>query len=183
MPQFALIAGDDIVGWLTAPQRPGDEPGRRLVPADHVHEAERAHAVYQDGKVHLDATEAQRRARVRIAALVDAERDRRIDSGFTFSGVLFQSRATDRENISGKALLAFMAQLNGAQPEDLRWANAQQDFAWIASDNSLVPMDAQTVIDFGNAAATHKQAHIFAARRLKDMNPIPDDFTADSWWP
>ncbi|WP_313473945.1 DUF4376 domain-containing protein [Stutzerimonas kunmingensis] len=117
------------------------------------------------------------------SADVDAERDRRIDAGLTFNGVQFQSRAADRENINGKALQAYMAIAAGAQPGDLRWANAEQDFAWIASDNSLIPMDAQTVIEFGNAAAAHKEAHIFAARRLKDMNQIPDDFTADSWWP
>ena len=52
---------------------------------------------------------------------VDAERDRRIDAGIEFRGVMFQSRATDRENIAGAAQLAFMAMVAGAQPGDLRW--------------------------------------------------------------
>lgn len=118
-----------------------------------------------------------------LQADIDAERDRRIDAGVEFAGVTFQSRATDRENIAGAAQLGFMAMVAGAQPGDLRWSNPEQDFAWIASDNSLVPMDAQTVVAFGKAAAERKQALIFAARQLKDMQQIPDNFTDDQWWP
>ena len=55
-------------------------------------------------------------------------------------------------------------------------------FAWIAADNSAVPMDAQTVVRFGYAALAHKQAHIFAARTLKDTDPIPDP-SDDQYWP
>lgn len=114
---------------------------------------------------------------------VDTERDRRIDAGVEFLGVAFQSRATDRENIAGAAQLGFMAVVAGAQPGDLRWSNPDADFAWIASDNTLVPMDAQTVVAFGKAAAERKQALIFAARQLKDMAEIPVDYTDDKWWP
>lgn len=114
---------------------------------------------------------------------VDAERDRRIDAGVEFQGVRFQSRATDRENIAGAAQLGFMAVVAGAQAGDLRWSKPDQDFEWIASDNSLVPMDAPTVVAFGKAAAERKQALIFAGRQLKDMDPIPADFADDKWWP
>lgn len=114
---------------------------------------------------------------------IDRERDRRIDAGVDYQGVMFQSRATDRENIAGAAQLAFMAVVGGAQIGDLRWSDAGQDFVWIASDNSLVPMDAQTVVAFGNVAAERKQALIYAGRQLKDMESIPADFTDDKWWP
>lgn len=114
---------------------------------------------------------------------VDRERDRRIDAGVEFQGVMFQSRMTDRENIAGAAQLGFMAVVAGAEAGDLRWSNPDQDFAWIASDNSLVPMDAQTVVAFGKAAAERKQALIFAARQLKDMAELPADYTDDKWWP
>lgn len=116
------------------------------------------------------------------AADVDTERDRRIDAGVEFQGVLYQSRATDRENIAGAAQLAFMAIVAGAQAGDLRWSSAIADFAWVASDNSLVTMDAQTVVAFGKAAAERKQALIFAGRQLKDMTEIPADYTDDKWW-
>lgn len=114
---------------------------------------------------------------------VDIERDRRIDAGVEFQDVMFQSRATDRENIAGAAQLGFMAVVGGAQPDDLRWSNPDQDFTWIASDNSLVPMDAQTVVAFGKAAAERKHALIFAGRQVKGMEPIPADYTDDKWWP
>lgn len=118
-----------------------------------------------------------------VATDVDAERDRRIDVGVEFQGVMFQSRATDRENIAGAAQLGFMALMAGAQPDDLRWSDPNQDFVWIASDNTLVPMDAQAVVEFGKVAAQRKQALIMAGRQLKDMTPIPTDFTDDQWWP
>lgn len=120
---------------------------------------------------------------VPAAVDVDVERDRRIDAGVEFQGVMFQSRMTDRENIAGAAQLGFMAVVAGAEAGDLRWSNPDQDFAWIASDNSLVPMDAQTVVAFGKAAAERKQVLIFAARQLKDMESIPVDYTDDKWWP
>jgi hypothetical protein len=69
------------------------------------------------------------------------------------------------------------------QPEDLFWNGGLSPFAWIAADNSLVTMDAQTVVEFGRTAAQHEQSHIFAARALKDMEPIPLDYTDDSYWP
>lgn len=122
-------------------------------------------------------------ALVVTSAAVDSERDRRIDAGVEFQGVLFQSRATDRENIAGAAQLGFMAIVGGAQPGDLRWSNPAQDFAWIASDNSLVPMDAHTVVAFGKVAAERKQALIYAGRQLKDMESIPVDFADPKWWP
>lgn len=114
---------------------------------------------------------------------IDAERDRRIANGFTFGGKLYQSRPEDRENIAGASVAALAAITNGAEPEDYRWHGGGSDFVWIAADNSLTPMDAQTMFAFGQAAMAHKQAHIFAARALKDADPIPADYADDSYWP
>lgn len=114
---------------------------------------------------------------------VDAERDRRIVTGFIFDNKLYQSRNEDRENIAGAALAALAAQMAGAQPDDLRWHGGDSDFVWIAADNSLTPMDAQTMFAFGQAAMVHKQAHIFAARALKDADPIPTDYKSENYWP
>lgn len=118
-----------------------------------------------------------------LQSAIDAERDRRISAGFTFNGVLFQSRPEDRENIMGAATAALGAMMAGAQPGDYRWHGGSSDFVWIAADNSEHQMDAQTVYAFGQAALAHKQAHIFAARAVKDSDPIPTDFTDDSYWP
>lgn len=120
---------------------------------------------------------------------IDAERDRRISAGFEFGGVWYQSRlpaegkAGDWEVFSGKALEALIAQLNGTQPGDLRWSNPTEDFAWIAADNSRVPMDALTVIALAQAASAHRSRHTFAGSDLKALRPIPTDYTDDKWWP
>lgn len=113
---------------------------------------------------------------------VNAERDRRIFSGFSFNGVRFQSRIEDQKRIAGAGTLALAAIVGGAQSGNLRWHGGDADFAWIAEDNSLVAMDAQTVIAFGQAAAHHKSRHVFAARVLKDTDPIPADYADDVNW-
>ena len=117
------------------------------------------------------------------SADVDAERDRRIAAGFTFAGKFYQTRPDDRENIMGASTAALAAIINGASPGDYRWHGGDADFVWIAEDNSEVPMDAQTMFAFGQAAMAHKQALIFNARALKNMDPIPADYTDDAYWP
>ncbi len=57
-----------------------------------------------------------------------------------------------------------------AQPGDLQWHGGADDFAWIAADNTTRTMDAQTVYAFRQVAMAHKQAHIFAARAIKDAD-------------
>lgn len=114
---------------------------------------------------------------------VDQERDRRIDGGFSFGGVFYQTRPEDRENIAGASTAALAAIMNGAEPGDYRWHGGDTDFVWIAADNSMHAMDAQTLFAFGQAAMAHKQAHIFAARSLKDAEAIPADYADDQYWP
>lgn len=113
---------------------------------------------------------------------VDIERDRRISAGVLFSGVEYQSRPQDLDNIAGAAQIAFMAIMNGVDDSDLRWASDDSDFTWIASDNTLVPMDAKTMIEFAKHAASVKQALIFSGRAIKNMSPIPADFKEDHYW-
>ena len=116
------------------------------------------------------------------ATRVDEERDRRLQT-FTFGGVLYDFDEVSRNRIDkarGSALAAIIA---GAVANDLRWADANNDFGWIAADNSFNTMDAQTALVFGNAAASWEGLHIVAARTLKNMDPIPADFTNDSYWP
>lgn len=114
---------------------------------------------------------------------VDSERDLRLSSDVEFQGTLFQSRPIDRERITEAAQLAFMAVASGARPGDLRWLDPGQDFTWIAADNTLVPMDAPTVVAFAKTMAARTQALVLAGRRLKDMDAIPSDYTDDKWWP
>src|SRR5690606_3160953 len=117
------------------------------------------------------------------AADVDAERDRRIATGFVFGGMAYQCDPRSQQNIIAKGAQAKFAVLAGAQEGDLRWADPSTDFGWIATDNSLTPMDAQTMSAFADAADLWVSSHIFAGRAIKDMDPIPADYTSDSYWP
>jgi len=115
------------------------------------------------------------------AAAIGAERTRRIDGGLTFEGRRYQTRPDDRENVAGAAQLAIMAIMGGAQAGDLRWHGGDADFVWIAADNSLVPMDVQTVIAFAKAAAAMKSACIFHALALKEaIDEAPDEASLDA---
>ncbi|CDZ43102.1 Hypothetical protein NGAL_HAMBI1146_58750 [Neorhizobium galegae bv. officinalis] len=143
-----------------------------------------------DGEITYTEEDLQDMSPVLSSADVDIERDRRITAGFTFEGVLFQSDKEARENIMGAHKAASDAMmLFGAQPGNLAWRQlldpaGPEVFEWIASDNSRVPMDAQTVLRFGYAALTHKASHIFAASDLKSMDQIPEDFATNPvYWP
>lgn len=113
---------------------------------------------------------------------INAERDKRLRL-FPFGGRLFDFSEVSRIDIAGAGALAQGAIIAGAQPGDLRWADPDTDFRWIAEDNSSVPMDAQTCFAFAQAAARWRADHIYAARTLKDANPIAEDYTHDRHWP
>lgn len=117
-----------------------------------------------------------------LRRLIDIERDRRMKAGFVFQGVAYDFDDASKARITGMATLAGFALGQGAQAGDYLWAG-EAPFVWIASDNSFVPMDAPTCFAFGQAAAGHEIAFIFAARMLKDQNPIPEDFSNAAYWP
>jgi hypothetical protein len=114
---------------------------------------------------------------------VDEERDQRIAAGFQFSEKTIQFRVSDRENINGAGTLAALAMMAGAQPGNYKWHGGEEDFAWITADNSLLRLDAFETVNLGKAAAAWKSAHIFAARKLKDQETIPEDYKDDKYWP
>ena len=133
-----------------------------------------------DGSIH----EIYQLIDVVITAIdIDAERDRRVSAGFMFNGKLFQSRVEDQKRINGAGTLALAAIVSGAQSGNYRWHGGSEDFGWIADDNSIMTMYAQTVMAFGQTAATWESLHVFAGRALKDMNPIPIDYTSNEYWP
>ena len=117
--------------------------------------------------------------------MVDEERDRRIAGGVNFAGKRFQTRPFDSENISGASTLALGAIAMGAAPGDLRWADPDHDFVWIAEDNSQVPMDALTMFGFGKTLLAHRKALIFAGSALKDRIASGEsvDIADDANWP
>jgi len=116
-------------------------------------------------------------------AAVNAERDRRMTAAFAFAGKRYDCDARSLQRITGAATLAGFAMGAGAKAGNLRWHGGAVDFTWIAADNSLTTMDAQTCLAFGNAAATNQSAHIFAGHAIKAVDPIPADYTDDKYWP
>lgn len=115
---------------------------------------------------------------------VDLERDRRTALGFYYKGHLMQARPADIDNMTGAAFRAFISISQGETiPGDLRWSDPDSDFGWIDADNEILPIDAFDMIEMGTLAMKHKKDHIFAARDLKNMNPIPLDYKNDSYWP
>ena len=113
---------------------------------------------------------------------VARERDRRLELDFEFGGVMYQRDRVSMSRIAGASQLAALAIAQGAQAGDLLWHGGDTPFGWIASDDTVTPMDAQTVIAFGMAAAARETQLVFAARNLRNMDPIPDDFADDKWW-
>lgn len=113
---------------------------------------------------------------------VTEQRDTRSAAGFTFAGHTFQSDPKSLAKINGAAVLASIAINQGATANDLRWHGGEEDFMWSSSDDVDVPMDAQTMQAFGKAAALHVDKMHRAAKALKAMTPIPDDYDADKYW-
>lgn len=114
---------------------------------------------------------------------VNIERDRRLNAGFAFYGNVFDSDLLSVQKVTGATLKANLAISAGAAVGDLRWFNPAEDFSWIAQDNSLVSLDAHDMAAMGDALALYHQQVIFAARDLKNSDPIPSDFASDIHWP
>jgi hypothetical protein len=144
------------------------------------------YAAEQDGTDEIDAEDPEFRNFIEkkpTASDVNEERDRRIHAGFSFTGKRYAFDPISRQRVTGAGTLAGFAISNGSQAGDLHWHGGEQPFRWIADDNSMTEMDAQTCFAFGQAAAAHEEAHIFAARAIKDMPEIASDFTSDQYWP
>lgn len=116
---------------------------------------------------------------------IDQERDRRTAMGFVYAGKAYQTENQSQiDDILGKMTDALAAiTVDQAQAGDLRWASPDYDFAWSAADGTLVPMDAQTCLDFTRAAVRRKTLLVAAGLTLKAQSPIPVDYMDDKYWP
>lgn len=117
------------------------------------------------------------------SADVNKERNRRMKI-FAFGGKEYSIDPDDGSlaNVSGAGTLALGAIVAGAQPGNLRWADPNVDFSWIADDNSLTTMDAQTTWAFAQAAAAWRKTMIYKARAIKDQQTIPTNYKNNSHW-
>lgn len=151
------------------------------VPATHVKAGQEL--LFENGAVVLRAIA---KPVVVNDVMVKIERDRRLNEDFLFQGVAYQRDDRSLRRITGAATLAGFAVAAGSPVGNLLWHNPEDgvsEFGWIASDNSVTPMDAQTCFAFGQAAASVESDIVFAAKTLREMDPIPADFVDDQWWP
>lgn len=110
-----------------------------------------------------------------ISKRIDKIRDTRIDSGFSWNGMRFQSRPSDRENIMGASALAMAYIGAGGDPTETKWADHENDFEWILEDNGRTTLSAGDVISLFQAGVAFKSAQTFYARSLKDALAEADD--------
>lgn len=120
--------------------------------------------------------------------IVDQELIRRQGAGFSIPEGQIQVRDKDRSFIGMAISAARLAIDNGAKPGDLGWNGPPREFAWILADNTVVPMDAQTVVELGSQALSYISALALTASDLKArirsgekiVNVERDDFWPDS---
>lgn len=117
----------------------------------------------------LPDTEELQKLRIRRAQKkVNQIRDKHINSGVEFQGVVYQSDADSRENVNGAYSRANAVKAKGGGlPGDYRWFSDDYDFSFTAGDNSEHLMDADTVIDMGDAFSDRKLVLIKFAQAVK----------------
>lgn len=121
-------------------------------------------------------------------AEVNEEMYRRLELDLSYLGHSFQMNETSRNLIRRAAVQASVFLLSGGQADDAKWhLPADQKasgaaFAWIASDNTPVPMLASETVAFGTAVDTREMFLRMKARGLKDMTPIPLDYADEKYW-
>lgn len=181
-PAFPAVKGL-VIQWFNQTEWPTDRPlfyGTCDADADTTIAGIVSVLSEQEYNTLWDTEKATALKKTRAA--INVERDRRLSADFTFNGKQFQRDSTSLARITGAATLAGFAVAQGSPVGNLRWANPDRDFEWIASDDTRVPMDAQTAFAFGAAAAKVETTLVFAASALRSMTPIPMDYTDDKWW-
>ncbi len=126
-------------------------------------------------------TEGTEPVKIVTSYMINLERDRRIDAGFTFDGHVFQADDVSLRKINGAATGAIIAKGLGADPTSANWAADGSEFSWVSADNTIIPMSPDAVLAFGMTALAHVDAHTKSARVLKDTPQ--DDYAADAHWP
>jgi hypothetical protein len=167
------VIEDGKVGNVIVASEDFQPDGMLLVSSD----AAQIGDLYEDGKFTSPPPPPITRAQV------DAERDRRTATGFVFNGKAFQLDDRSIGRITAMGADARFAIAAGAEEGDYLWADPTSPFGFIATDNTVMLMDAQTMAEFANAAKLWVSRHTFAGLKLKSQSPVPVDFTDDSHWP
>ena len=117
------------------------------------------------------------------SADVDAERDRRIASGFTHRGKRYQTDAFSERSVHTMMTVASAYLLGNGDGESYRWFNPNYDFYFIAEDNTHVLMTAKDMIEFGTTFAQWGSMHTLVGSELKRQEVIPVNYKDNNYWP
>ena len=96
----------------------------------------------------------------------------------TFNGVVYQIDDSSLVRVTAMGADAKFSVLAGAVAGNLRWADPNTDFGWIALDNTIHTMDAQTMSAFAETAKSWVLRNTLYARALKTSILNTADATA-----
>lgn len=161
---------DNVTQTITPPWAGGDPLTKPTLLAEQLPNGTWQLTTADELDPSVDAIDSSRTPTEVLLREANKQRDLALDAGLTFEGKIYQTRSKDRENIAGGGQAATLAiTLEGVQPGNLRWHKGTDDFAWIAEDNSTVPMDAQTMVRFAQSAGSRQSRIIRSTRHVKDM--------------
>lgn len=169
------------MGWwaVTPPDQPTYDPDTQMLGAIGYRVTASGVSSYFD-VADVVATALSSRlssAKTQVAGQVDGIVNTKCNAGFTFGGKAYQSDPVAVQRMQAAATAALAAILAGhGAANNLRWANPNTDFQWIASDNSLNPMDAPTMLQFFSTAISIGQAIILYGRAVKNAVAAAADF-------
>ncbi len=106
--------------------------------------------------------------------MVNIERTRRINAGKEFGGIYLTGSDTDRANLSD---LAFAAQLRLAAGDQVTMTYFRD------GNNDIHELTPLGIISLWSAGASYVEEIYKASWALKELLPIPLNYTDDEYWP
>lgn len=151
--------------------------GEKFIPQDSaIYKKEIEEFLAGGGVIEEEVTDAERleQLKMTLPAVIDANRDAEINKGVEFKGKMFQSAEKDRNLLTSTVTLYTAA---GGVPEG---------FVWIATDNTLVPMTLQELVQLGALMGKKVNDCTIKARMLKDQlmkATTYEEASKISWYP
>lgn len=151
--------------------------GEKFIPQDSaIYQKDIEEFLAGGGVIEEEVTDAEKleQLKMTLPAVIDANRDAEINNGVEFKGKMFQSAEKDRNLLTSTVTLYSAV---GSVPED---------FVWIATDNTLVPMTLQELVQLGALMGQKVNECTIKARMLKDQlmkATTYEEASKISWYP
>lgn len=151
--------------------------GEKFIPQDSfIYKKDIEEFLASGGEIEEEVTDAERLEQLKntLPGDIDAARDAEINNGVEFKGKMFQSAEKDRNLLTSTVTLYSAV---GSVPEG---------FAWISTDNTLVAMTLQELIQLGALMGKKVNDCTIKARMLKDQlmkATSYEEASKISWYP